>query len=101
MENIDPYISTASDELKDSLRSLNSNPCIHVVLVSGRDHFYHVKAIPEGLGVHRIANHGADFLQAGNTEWQTLVEQISLEWKALVEEKMKYFTLQCPGSRVE
>ena len=101
MDNIDPYISTASPELTEHLRALSKQVNVNVIIVSGRDHFYHEKAVPEGLGVHRIANHGADFKRAGEAEWQTLVGESSLEWKTAVKAQMNAFTATHPGTQVE
>lgn len=101
MENSNWSTSTASEPLKVTLQRLASHADIEVVVVSGRDHALHVKAVPEGLGVHRIANHGADFLRAGGAAWETLVADASLEWKAITEDAMLLFTSQNPGTELE
>lgn len=101
MENTDPYTSTASEGLKTTISKLTKHPDIEVFIVSGRDHPYHFKAIPENLGVHRIANHGADFLMDGESKWNTLIPKASLEWMSLVKNDMNEFAAKYSDVEVE
>lgn len=98
MEDADPLVSTANESLKQSLQTLSRQADVHVVVISGRDYEAHIQAIPDGLGVHRVANHGGDFLPSGQTQWQSLVPPRALaKWMPAAQEDMQAFVNDNPA----
>jgi trehalose 6-phosphate synthase/phosphatase len=95
----DPRAVQPAPKLLELLKDITAEPENEVYIISGRDR----NTLQEWLGhlpLGLIAEHGALNRPKGS-EWTSIADNQTGEWKTQVEELMNTYTLKCTGSFVE
>ncbi|CAG8583413.1 9842_t:CDS:10 [Ambispora gerdemannii] len=96
-----PSAAVPPPHMLEALKSLASDPCNSVWVISGRDQ----EALDQWLGnIPRLglsAEHGSFIKYPDNGKWINLTENIDMSWKNDVTEVFTYYTERTQGSFIE
>ena len=100
-----PYLPSDQDakpdrELIRLLKKLSADPKNKIVILSSRGH----TVLESWFGSHNmgmVAEHGARFRDAGDTDWEVLVDPAMEDWKSQTIPLLEVFVDRTPGSQLE
>jgi len=95
-----PQLAQPASTLVEILRTLSTDPRNTVFIMSGRERRFLERWLGQ-LNVGLAAEYGFYHRMPGQSEWQSIGEEIDVSWKELVQPIMQYFTERTPGTYIE